>query len=139
MKMKMSKRALTFTLLAFFAIGLSTSCKKYEEGPLISLRTKEARLTNTWKVEKAWDEDGNKRDSTSSATQTFEEGGTYKTNSSFGTIAGKWDWADDKEAVEITISFFGQSNTQKWTILKLKKDELWVEDKDGAETHFVPE
>lgn len=27
-----------------------TSCKKYEEGPLLSLRTKNARLTGEWKL-----------------------------------------------------------------------------------------
>ena len=30
-----------------------TSCRKYEEGPNISLRSKEARIANNWRIESA--------------------------------------------------------------------------------------
>src|SRR3989339_924733 len=41
-------------LFFFLAAGLifSTSCKKYPEGPSISLRTKTQRITGSWTIEK---------------------------------------------------------------------------------------
>ena len=40
-------------LFILFAI-LLCSCKKYKEGPAISLRTKTNRITGTWKIEKLY-------------------------------------------------------------------------------------
>lgn len=35
-------------------IALIVSCKKYDEGPCFSLRSKKARITNEWKIEKEY-------------------------------------------------------------------------------------
>lgn len=111
----------------------------------MSLRTKKNRLANTWQADEVYDKNGNKVDSTSNdATHTFEKEGTYriKSGSSGLSISGEWEWADDKEAVKITysITIFNstQTTTQKWKILRLKNDELWVEQEDGTEVHYKP-
>ena len=47
------KKTVLFSALALMALVNMTSCRKYEEGPNISLRKKEARVTNNWRVESA--------------------------------------------------------------------------------------
>lgn len=42
----------TKTILILAILIISISCKKYEEGPLLSLRTKKSRLCGEWEIEK---------------------------------------------------------------------------------------
>lgn len=39
-------------ILLVLSVLLLFGCKKYEEGPSISFRTKKARLTNAWNIER---------------------------------------------------------------------------------------
>ncbi|HNF72960.1 MAG TPA: hypothetical protein PLP34_11115, partial [Chitinophagaceae bacterium] len=47
------KSTITLLVLALLMMSGMTACRKYEEGPNISLRTKKARITNNWKYESA--------------------------------------------------------------------------------------
>jgi len=46
-----------FASILVSSLILSTACQKYEEGPIFSLRSKKARVANTWEIDKAT-EDG---------------------------------------------------------------------------------
>lgn len=131
------------TLFFFVAAFGMAACNKYEEGPVVSLRSKKARLANTWQVDEVYDDEGEKveMDSTSNndATQTFEKDGGYKMEvPNFGELTGEWEFDDDKEKVIITMEFFGQTDESEYTILRLKNDELWYEDEDDYEYRMVP-
>ncbi len=130
----MSKRILTFTLMAFFALGLTSSCK-YEEGPFISLRSKKERVANTWKIEKQIDEDGNTTQPNNNTKWTFTKDGKVKIN---GTEYGKWEFGDNKETFILIIGIASNNSETEFTILKLKEKEFWLEEDDGSETHFEP-
>lgn len=136
-------KILSLAMLAMVFV-MGSACK-YEEGPALSLRTKTARLTGTWKVEKWVSSNGTEStpDSNDNSTWTLDKDNnvTIKTEI-FGqtaTIDGTWDWINSKEGIRVTLDFgsFG-SDTEDYTILRLKNDELWIKDKDGDQTHLIP-
>ena len=89
---------LLFTALACL---LLFSCNKYEDGPLFSLRTKKARLTGTWKLEKV---NGTSPPFEMQLEFEFEKDGDYTESQTFGTgimsdttITGEWEFREDGE------------------------------------------
>lgn len=124
-----TKNILSVLLLASVCL---LGCKKYEEGPGLSFRSKEARLANTWKVVSC-NVDGT--DYTSfytniNYTETYDESGNYSYSSNSGSGTGKWQFQSDKE--EIYRSAVAGQPTRTLTILKLKDKEFWYYFKDGS-------
>ena len=122
------------TLLLFCALLLSLpilffSCKKYEEGPLISLLTKKSRLCGEWKLESYTLND---TDLTSAFQQahsanyilTISKDETYKEKGNFSD-EGTWRFRDDKEAF-FRISNKSGAFENTYEILRLKTKSLWV-------------
>lgn len=130
-------RTLIVVFIAFAFIA--TSCKKYPEGPDFSLRSKTERLSNTWKIDK-WYDDG--VDATSNFQilckdylRTIEKSGsytaTYKALSVFPvTETGTWAFNGDKSKVTFIKTSPLPQATEEWTILMLKEDELWAQYSD---------
>lgn len=96
-----------------------TSCKKYEEGPTFSLRSKTARLTGEWTLD---DLDASKDENDfvevvehfdAEITCEFEKEGDFKmelegeyqysggTLIIIGEAEAEWEWSADKESVDI--------------------------------------
>ncbi len=127
---KTMKTKIIFYLILI--LGLSfTGCKKYEEGPALSLRSKTARVANTWKVELFTI---NGIDNTSALTsinysETYDKDGNYSYNSSIGTGSGKWEFQSNKEQIKRS-GVSGQS-TETLYILRLKEKEFWYYYLDG--------
>lgn len=134
------------TILAIPVMALVLpACNKYEDGPSFSLRSKKARIANTWKIESAT-EGGNditssyddfeleltrSGDATLRATYFF--GGTTVQTSTSGT----WDFIDDKEGLR--LDFENNDSDQDYRILRLKEKELWLHEKDDdVEIHLMP-
>jgi hypothetical protein len=136
-------KVLSLAMLAMVFV-MGSACK-YEEGPALSLRTKTARLTGTWKAEKYIDKDGTetKPDANDKTTWTLDKDNKVKVRVEvFGqssTFDGTWEWIKSKEGVRITIDYgqFG-SDSQDFTILRLKNTELWMQDDDGDQIHLIP-
>lgn len=108
------------------------SCSTYEEGPAFSLRSKTARLTGEWEVDKI---DGDNPDG--NLYMEFEDDGDFEMTieySYYGSTYsygydGEWEWEDNKESVEIEV----QGDKQEWEITMLTNDELWFEDENNYE------
>lgn len=137
----MKKIAIIMALI----LGVSTGCKKYEEGPVISLRTKKARVANTWKIEKAFN-DG--QDVTSSYDQYelyMSKDGDAKLVAiyAYGDFTGEfetdgtWKFEDSKET--LVLDYEDDDADEKYQILKLKENELWLrEEGQDTELHLIP-
>ena len=112
-------------------------CKKYDEGPLLSLRSKTARVANTWKVEsyKINDADNTALLTNLNYTETYDKDGNFSFSSSLGTGSGKWDFQSDKE--QIKRSGVSSQSTEALYILKLKENEFWYYYMDGNVRHEV--
>jgi len=133
---------LSITLLAFvFVLG---SCNKYEEGPALSLRTKKARLAGVWKIEKFVDSDGTTSYPEGDDNGTIEYTKDNEVKAAFtlfgvqAVISGEWEFINDKEWLRVILDYNGEKEVEDSKILRLKNDELWLEDTDGDQTHFIP-
>ncbi|MFH0865088.1 MAG: hypothetical protein V1904_02765 [Bacteroidota bacterium] len=131
----MKAKQLLLILVAFLFVTF-TGCKKYEDGPTISVQLK------SWRVENTWKEDeyiiiatGVSVPVNNDVTYEFKGGGDYIEHwGSSVSLNGSWEFGDKKETIKTTISGF----TDESKILRLKSSELWVEDMNGIiETHYV--
>jgi len=126
---------ITTLLLALAMVFGSTSCK-YEDGPGISLRSKTARVTGDWIIEKYIDANGNEDIEDDSPTYTFEKDGKGSAEFDFlgtvQTIDFTWEFADSKKNLKITSD--GDVSSEE--ILRLTNKEMWLKDSDGDKTYF---
>ena len=139
-------------LMAIVGTALLTgACKKYEDGPMLSLRTEKKRLVNTWDVEKAYyseytDTPENGQDRTESYEDyvlEFKKDDTYrienisldKTTRTVET--GGWTFMENEVQVQTTgvrqtleVGTNEVLNEEEvshtWRIRRLKNKELWV-------------
>ncbi len=141
------KKITAFTVAALMIGGLTfSSCKKYEEGPSLTVLSKKARIAGIWEVE-AYLVDGVDKTSDYRAfitgeTLEFIKEGTYTstTNTVLGndTDAGTWELVNDKADLK-TLSNDAGSTPDTMAIVKLKSKEMWVKSKSGTpvyELHY---
>jgi len=121
-----------YLLLILSFVFIFSSCKKYEDGPAVSLLTKTARLTGEWDVDEI------ARESLKGWTLyiEFEKNGdftlTEQDNDGYYDDfieKGSWEWESGKESVDVTVS----GEREEFKILRLTNDELWFEDEDRDE------
>jgi hypothetical protein len=143
----MKKTSVILFAAALAGVTVFEGCKKYEEGPGLSFRSREERVANTWEVEKVLE--GGVEVANPDGTVTFDkDGGFSATYTSFGvsiTLNGTWQLVNDDEDIEVKVTSNGISSTTTAKILKLKEKELWVKDlgdtndpADDVETHYKP-
>ncbi len=129
-----------------------SSCKKYEEGPALSLRTKKARMANNWKVDKflvnGVDKTSDYRLLVIRESLEFFRSGQFQysevSNWSWAVpyYTGKWELEDKKEHLSLT-SDDASVDYREFKILKLKNDELWLQRTAKADSvvefHYIPQ
>lgn len=137
-----------FLLIGAFTLVLA-SCKKYEEGPFISIIPKDERMDNTWKVKNYFENGVDKTTEFNNLLQNavlkIEKSGTYNFSYKAGGLldyseSGTWRFINNKEDFETTKTT-GISSVSTHHILKLKESELWYYDMDNGvkkEYHLVP-
>jgi hypothetical protein len=127
------KTPLAIAAIALLAVG----CKKYEDGPGVSLVPRTERVANTWVIDKAYS-DG--EDITSSFDQyvlslTTGNDATLEANYTlFGVVisyqtTGTWAFANEQE--ELVLDFEDDAADGSYQILRLTSDELWLRELGG--------
>lgn len=128
-------------MITFSLIG----CKKFEEGPRLSLKSREARVANEWQVESYLDKGTNKTATFSSTTFEFTKGETVTASTPNGTYTGTWEFDEedddddkDDDDIELEIKFSSKDAIAAelegdWTIIRLKDNEMWLRDDDDNE------
>lgn len=141
------KKITAFTVAALMIGGLTfSSCKKYEEGPSLTVLSKKARIAGIWEVEAylvdGVDKTSDYRAFITSETLEFIKEGTYSstTNTVLGndTDAGTWELVNDKADLKMLSNDAG-STPDTMAIVKLKSKEMWVKSKSGTpvyELHY---
>jgi hypothetical protein len=127
------KKLLSLSFIA--ALFLASACGKYEEGPSLSLRSKKARVANEWKIVYAYDFDDQQETTADYTNETWEftkDGLFIERESDIVDAAGTWDFISDKEEIAISIG----NNIDKYKILRLKENEMWLKDQE-EELHLV--
>jgi hypothetical protein len=117
----------------FLVLGLTLpACKKYDEGPLISLTPREERIANTWVIDKAI-EAGN--DVTSSYDNyvlvlTTDHAATLNAQYEFFGVPintqtnGTWAFGNDDE--NLILDFEDNVADGTYLILRLTEPQLWL-------------
>lgn len=147
--MKTTKQISIVTFIATMIVLTFISCKKYPDGPTLSLRSKAARISNTWKVDKYFkngaDETFEFKNKKINWTETFTKEGSwsyYYIDDKGDTKgdAGKWEFdkGSDKEKIDRNA---GNSTYEELNILRLKENEFWfwyMDSGDRKEFHLIP-
>lgn len=110
-------------LAAIVLIVSVNSCKKYEDGPLLSLRSKTARIVNEWVIDKVMT---NGVDVTANYPDdyllTINDDLTYTMLGNAVTQEGTWAFDEKKESIIFTLTSSGMDYL--YTIKRLKNKEL---------------
>ena len=132
-----SRNTLLLALVIIIAFNFQSCSKKYEEGPLIVLSTKKARLIGDWgvifieNIEEVMITDGKYPIEIS-----FKENGDFEMHEEhnlFGTpidktYYGRWELAREKEYIEVTRNgLTGFTFLNSYEILRLTHGELWFD------------
>jgi hypothetical protein len=114
-------------ILLIAAILVFDGCNKYVDGPKFSLRTKKARLTNTWKLDKltigGTDVTADFLAAAGDYKMTIHKDGTYKVDGNFPDD-GKWELGEDKDDAFMTSNAPNTYAAVVFRILKLKSKEM---------------
>ncbi len=129
--------------IVFLITILLFSCSKFEEGPKISLLSKNKRISRIWKVEYSINLSTNIEHSADFAGWTLEflKDGTYNQTIIYGenqtAITGNWEFIGDNQ-VRLNFTSAGKEQIAFYTILRLSKKELWLKD-EKEEIHYYSE
>lgn len=141
------KKLLYLSILAIGITSTLSSCNKYDNGG--TKARAEKNIKKTWKLESYY-LDGNDQTSSlliSNFTETFHDDGTYSRDyidESGDQKNETGSWVLDNEKSTINVSGTGSYeltnetstvSASDYTILKLKKNELWYQFTNGGSTH----
>jgi hypothetical protein len=102
-----------FFILLTTVLLASAGCKKYEEGPWLSLRSKKSRVVGVWKFKEVIADGQDITNKIQLDNIGFENGsGCYyvsvnKTTYEEFTLFGKWSFANNKNDLNISLSADG--------------------------------
>ncbi len=132
-------------LVVFIVSIVPVSCKKYSDGPALSLRSKKERIANTWVIEKAIRNGNDVTNDYEAFTLTLTKDGDANlvaTYLFFGVTTqyntnGTWTFNSSKE--RIIFDYQNNNADNEYQILRLKENELWLRDVGGEdEVHLQP-
>ena len=143
--MKTVMKNLSIVLAIMF---IAAACGKYEEGPSFSLASKKSRIVNVWCLDALY-ENGVEQTLTPDDKDDyieFKKDGSAVLTWVVGTqsvdIKGAWELSSDNSKLMVIIKDNNGNNvdTTNFTILRLKSNELWMEEVDGNykdEYHYI--
>lgn len=111
-----------FVISLLLGISAFLSCRKYEEGPLVSFRTKTSRVVNNWTVKSVYvnaEYDGSH--SQTGKLFSFTKEGRFTINND---STGSWRFIDDYAV--IYLKYDDKITIKEYTISKLKEKEMWM-------------
>lgn len=152
------KKVLTIISLFILSVAVFNSCSKYEDGPGISLRSKKARMANTWKIDKITDldtgEEINQNDflgisdstgMTESVVITFDikKDGKIDVIATFVSFpitvaSGTWEFVGET-GIKISATYINATSPEviEGTILRLANNELWIKDNNNYQLNLA--
>lgn len=135
----MKKISIIMFAVVSMALVTFSSCGKYEEGPGFSLRSKKARVVNTWVIEKFIE---NGQDITAQILPflgaysiEFKKDETFEMMMDGDRETGKWSFDSKKENLELMYN--GSTSKEISKILRLTNDEMWLVEDDGTDKYEI--
>ena len=143
------KKAFIYSLLITISFTYFIGCKKYPDGPGISLLSRKELLSNTWHLSAYYENGVDKTTDFNNVFQnaviTIAKDGSYSLKyKAFGLTdyseIGTWRFTSDDTYFE-TNPTNGSGTVGSHHILRLKESELWYMDTDSygtKEYHLIP-
>jgi len=129
MKIK-NNLAVILVLTGLVLLGIQ-SCKKYPDGPTISLKSRTERVANTWKVDNYKLNGTDYTSLVSSYTESYTKGGGY--SYSWSLLSGTGTWVFQNSDAEIRITGTENQSSVTLFILKLEEKQFWYYIMDGSD------
>lgn len=103
------------------------ACKKYNEGPRISFRSKKERVSNEWVLSDRYVADTLNmwEDSLNTGVLRFTKAGFYSLSTDTLQETGEWAFNHDKKKIVLDINSDTDIRPDVLQIQKLKEEELW--------------
>ena len=120
-------------LASLFILTIAfTACKKYEEGPKISLRSRLVRASNNWNVDRIVDPSGTDVAAHDTIPLTIEinrNGAYIERFDSIQSVVGSWEFINKEESIHVHIPIpFLDDDSRTYRIVRLKEDEMKMRD-----------
>jgi hypothetical protein len=135
-------KKVSLSLLIVFITALTfpclQSCKKYDEGPILSLRSRKERVANTWRVDNYKINGDDYTSLVSGYSEIFTKSGNY--SYSWGILNGSGNWSFQNKDAEIKLNGNDNQSSRTLYILKLEEKSFWYYYLDGNtrnELHMV--
>lgn len=137
------KRGFVYSVSLLLVLVAFASCKKYDEGPNVSLLSKEDRVKGDWKVTSMTENDQDVMGSTTRIEYDFNDG-TYIYRREGGllpsTHSGTWVFTNNAESLTLTNTSGPINSSETWKILRLTHNEMVLEQtEDGVTTRMEME
>lgn len=140
------KTKLKWLLLMCLGLALLpfASCKKYEDGPLLSVTPRSERVANTWIIAYAEENNENVSDQYDQYELYLTADGDAELDASYTAFgveyvtstSGTWSFQNDEEWLNLDFEDDDQDAT--YEILRLTNDELWIKNLDNnVELHLL--
>lgn len=121
-----------FSLLIFLSAIITVSgCKKYPDGPVLSLHSRAERVANTWKVDNYKINGSDYTSLVSGYTETYSKDGNY--SYAWGNASGTGSWKFQNSDKEIALTGINNQGSYTLVILKLEEDQFWYYYMDGSD------
>lgn len=137
------KIAILFTVLFFLAL---TSCNKYEDGPVLSFVSRNERVANTWKMDKAIENGVDVTSNYDRYVVTLTKSGSASFTAHFSLLSLEYDyvtngtWSFESNDDKLKLDYENDLVDATYVILKLKENELWLrQENTELELHLAPE
>jgi hypothetical protein len=129
------KKLINFTLMFAVCTIISLSgCKKYEDGPGLSLSSKKSRVVANWEFKKVTYSSVDLTSEFLDFTWEIKKDGQFNMVSNGNIDHGKWDFALDKEALEFR---YDDGGIERYNIKRLTAKDLWMEFIDSGDTIYI--
>jgi hypothetical protein len=123
------KRIAGSLVLALVFVMAVSSCKKYEEGPAVSLLSAKKRVSGTWNCYKfmidGMDSTAKYITATAGLKVEIAKDGLYTMSGNFSD-QGLWRFEDDKESIVFRSSDPNSTEEEKYKIKRLKNKDMWL-------------
>lgn len=133
------KNNMKFLLSILSLIFVLSACKKYEEGPTLSLTTKKYRVSGDWKAERIISKSGDVEFVQSNVVWRINKDETFEVLEGNSIIEkGTWDFSQNKDYLMFTSKDEGTVDVVEYRIIRLKNNEMWLMDSEGEQINYVP-
>ena len=115
---------------AMMIIGVQ-GCKKYPDGPMISLKSRTERIANNWKVDNCKVNGIEHTSFVSGLIESYTTDGNYSFQ--WGLYSGTGTWSFQNNDNEIRVIGIDYQTDVTLYILKLEEEQFWYYIMDGSD------